>query len=103
SASPAAEAARGAYAEALAAEIPAAATLPELEARDAALAQALGQIDAMLVRAMKLRLEHALADRPSIAAPSPAVFAHTVSRCAGQLALLEERARDVAARGGAGN
>lgn len=97
------EGAPGAYAEALAAEIPAAATLPELEARDAALARALGQIDAMLVRAMKLRLEHALADDRSIGPPTRAVFAHTIASYAGRLSLLEDRVRDVAARGGAGN
>jgi hypothetical protein len=97
------EGAPGAYAEALAAEVPAAATLPEIEARDAMLAGALAQIDAMLVRAMKLRLEHALADDASIGPPTRAVFAHTIVSYAGRLSLLEDRARDVAARGGAGN
>jgi hypothetical protein len=92
-----------AYAGALAAEVPPAGTLAELEARDAALARALGQLDAMLVRAMKLRLEHALADDHSIGPPTRAVFAHTITSYAGKLPLLEDRARDVAARGGAGD
>ncbi|HSS00971.1 MAG TPA: hypothetical protein VLM79_28135 [Kofleriaceae bacterium] len=92
-----------AYSAAVAAEVPAATTLPELEARDAALARALGQLDAMLVRAMKLRLEHALADDQSIGPPTRAVFAHTITSYAGKLSLLEDRARDASARGGAGD
>lgn len=95
------EAEPGTYADKLAAEVATAATLPELESRDAFLVRALGQIDAMVVRAMKVRLEHALADDPSIAPPTRSVFAHTVVGYAGRLSLLEERARDVAARGGA--
>jgi len=95
------EAEPGAYAERLAAEIAPAATLPELEARDAMLIGALGQIDAMSVRAMKIRLEHALAAAPSIAAPTRNVFAHTIVSYRDRLSLLEDRARDVAARGGA--
>jgi hypothetical protein len=97
------EAQPGAYAEALAAELAPAATLPELEARDAALFGALAQIDAMIVRAMKIRLEHALAAEPSIAGPTRNVFAHTIVGYAGRLSLLEERARDVAVRGRAAN
>jgi len=97
------EAEPGVYAAELAAELPAAAALPELEARDAMLARALGQIDAMLVRAMKIRLEHALAGDSSIAPPTRSVFAHTIASYAGRLSLLEDRARDVAARGGAGD
>jgi len=93
------EAEPGAYAERVAAELGPATTLPELEARDAMLVGALGQIDAMLVRAMKIRLEHALAAEPSIAAPTRNVFAHTIVSYAGRLSLLEDRARDVAARG----
>ena len=93
------EAEPGAYAEALAAELAPAATLAELEARDAALVGALGQIDAMIVRAMKIRLEHALAAEPSIAAPTRNVFAHTIVGYADRLSLLEDCARDVAARG----
>src|SRR5262245_43477716 len=93
------EAAPGVYAECLATELPPATTLAELEARDAALVGALGQIDAMVVRAMKIRLEHALATEPSIAAPTRNVFAHTIVGYAGRLSVLEDRARDVAGRG----
>src|SRR5262245_3743212 len=66
------------YAERLADEVPAAATLAELEARDAMLASALGQIDAMIARAMRIRLDHALAGDTSIAAPTRNVFASTI-------------------------
>jgi hypothetical protein len=97
------EAHPGAYAEALATELAPAATLTELEARDAALFGALAQIDAMIVRAMKIRLEHALADEPSIAGPTRNVFAHTIVGYAGRLSLLEERALDVAVRARAAN
>jgi hypothetical protein len=89
------------YAARLAAEIPAAATLAELEARDAVLVRALGQIDAMIARAMRIRLDHALATDTSIGAPTRNVFSSTIVRYASNLALLAQRARDVAARGGA--
>jgi len=95
------EAEPGRYAEELAGELPAAASLAELEARDAALVGALGQIDAMIARAMRIRLDHALADDRSIAAPTRSVFAFTITGYAGRLPLLAERAREVAARGGA--
>jgi hypothetical protein len=91
----------GVYAERLAAELPAGTSLAELEARDAILAGALRQIDAMIARAMRIRLDHALAADTSIAAPTRNVFASTIVGYAGRLALLEDRARDVAARGGA--
>lgn len=97
------EADPGAYAERLATELPAAATLAELEARDAALAAALGQIDGMIARAMRIRLGHALANDTSIGAPTRSVFASTITGYAGRLPLLEQRARDVAARGRAGD
>jgi hypothetical protein len=87
------------YAEQLAAELPGAATLGELEARDAALVAALGQIDAMIARAMRIRLDHALASDSSIGAPTRSVFASTITGYAGRLSLLEQRARDVAVRG----
>ena len=93
----------GVYAERLAEELPSAATLAELEARDAALASALGQIDAMIVRAMRIRLDHALAADTSIGAPTRSVFASTIVGYAGRLTLLAERARDVAMRGRAGD
>jgi hypothetical protein len=89
------------YAEQLAAEVPAAATLAELEARDAFLADALAQIDAMIARAMRMRLDHALAADTSIGTPTRKVFATTIAGYASALDLLAERARDVAARGGA--
>lgn len=95
------EAEPGAYAERLAAELPAAATLAELEARDAALAGALRQIDAMIARAMRIRLDHVLAADTSIGAPTRNVFATTIVGYAGKLPLLAQRARDVAARGSA--
>lgn len=87
------------YVERLAAELPAGATLVELEARDAALVAALGQIDAMIARAMRIRLDHALASDSSIGAPTRSVFASTITGYAGRLSLLEQRARDVAVRG----
>jgi hypothetical protein len=95
------EAEPAAYAERLAAEIPAAATLAELEARDAVLVRALGQIDAMTARAMRIRLDHVLAADTSIGPPTRSVFASTITGYAGRLPLLAQRARDVAARGGA--
>ncbi|MEO8699547.1 MAG: hypothetical protein ABI867_05860 [Kofleriaceae bacterium] len=88
------------YATALAAELPAAATLAELEARDAMLAGALGHIDAMIARAMKIRLDHVLASDTTIGAPTRKVFATTVVGYANNLPLLAQRVRDVAARGG---
>jgi hypothetical protein len=91
----------GVYAERLAAELGGAATLPELEARDAMLVGALGQIDAMIVRAMKLRLDHVLGNDTSIGTPTRNVFSHTITSYLGRLPLFAQRVRDVAARGGA--
>jgi hypothetical protein len=91
----------GAYAEQLSAELPAATTLQDLEARDAQLAAALGQIDTMIARAMRIRLEHALAAENSIGPPTRMVFAQTVVSYAGKLDVLASRARDIAGRGGA--
>ena len=88
-----------AYAELIAAEVPAAASLSELEARDAMLAAALTQIDAMIARAMRIRLDHALAGDSSIGAPTRTVFATTIIGYVDKLDLLGQRARDVAARG----
>ncbi|HEX8109017.1 MAG TPA: hypothetical protein VF516_14895 [Kofleriaceae bacterium] len=79
------------YVEQLAAELPGAATLVELEARDAALVAALGQIDAMIARAMRIRLDHALANDTSIGAPTRSVFASTITGYAGRLSLLGAR------------
>lgn len=91
----------GTYAEQLAADLPTASTLAELEARDAQLAAGLGQIDGMITRAMRIRLEHALASENSIGPPTRMVFAQTVVSYAGKLDVLGSRARDIAARGGA--
>ncbi|MBV8761433.1 MAG: hypothetical protein JO257_29320 [Deltaproteobacteria bacterium] len=49
---------------------------------------------------MRIRLERALAADASIAAPTRRVFVQTVLNYAGNLELLADRARDVAARGG---
>lgn len=89
------------YASQLAGELPGATTLAELEARDAQLAAALAAIEALIARVMRIRLEHALAADTAIAAPTRRVFAQTIASYAGNLGLLEQRARDVAARGGA--
>jgi len=89
------------YATELAAELPAAASLVQLEVRDAALAAALMRIDELAARVMRIRLEHALADETSIGAPTRRVFAQTVTAYVDHLDLLASRARDVAARGGA--
>ncbi|MGE0401060.1 MAG: hypothetical protein AB7T06_30400 [Kofleriaceae bacterium] len=83
----------------LEAEIPDATSLPELEARDAALAAALDAFDAIAIRAMKVRLEHALASDGSIGPPTRNVFAQTIVNYADNVALLGERARDLAMRG----
>jgi hypothetical protein len=89
------------HASELASELPAAATLAELEARDAQLAAAITSIEAAVTRVMRIRLDHALAADTSLAAPTRRVFAQTIASYAGKLDLLELRTRDVAARGGA--
>lgn len=89
----------GSYAELLASDLGAAATLGDLEARDAALAVALGNLDAMLVRAMRLRLDHALASDSSIGTPTRNVFAATIVGYEHNLPLLGQRAHDIALRG----
>ena len=85
----------------LAEELPAAASLAAFEAHDAAIASVLARLDALVGRAMRLRLDHALAAESSIAAPTRSVFAATVASYQHQLPLLAQRAHDVAARGGA--
>lgn len=92
------EAEPGVVAERLAA-LPCPASTAELEARDALLTDTLGQIDIMCTRAMRLRLDHALAADTSIAAPTRNVFALTIVGYANRLTLLESRARDIATRG----
>lgn len=91
----------GAFCDAMRGELPAATTLAELEARDGALAAALTAIDAFAARVMRIRMEHALATDTSIAQPTQRVFAQTVTQYDGRLPILEQRARDVASRGGA--
>lgn len=88
-------------ADQLRAALPPGGTLHELETRDAVLVGALGQIDALATRAMKARLDHALAGEPSIGAPTRNVFAATVVNYASTLSVLAERTRELAARGGA--
>jgi len=61
------EAEPGGVAARLAADLPVIASLSELEARDAMLVDLLGQIDAMIARAMRFKLDHALAADSSIA------------------------------------
>jgi hypothetical protein len=95
------EADPGSYAEQLRRELEDAQALPALEARDGQLGQALAQLDAMIERAARIGLEHALVDDTAIAAPTRKVFATTIIGYADRLELLEMRAREVAARGGA--
>ncbi|HMG57166.1 MAG TPA: hypothetical protein VK601_26885 [Kofleriaceae bacterium] len=99
----AAEADPAAYAAELAGELGGGPldALDALDARDARLRHALAQLDAMIERAARIRIDHALADDASIATPTRKVFAATVVGYAGRLALLEARARDASARGGA--
>jgi hypothetical protein len=87
--------------EAMRRAIPAAATLAELEDRDAFLASAVGAIELMIARVMRIVLDHALDMDTSIAIPSRKVFSTTIASYANQLPLLATRARDVAERGGA--
>lgn len=82
------------FADELASELP-----DELEPRDAAFAQALRHIDDAAARIMRIRLEHALANDSSLAAPTRKVFTSTVLSYAGKLDVLGDRVRDLAARG----
>ena len=88
------------YAAALGNELSPAATIAELETRDTRLSTALAAIDHLTARAMRILLEHALADDATIAAPTRAVFSQTVMSYEGKLDLLAQRTRDIAARGG---
>ncbi len=88
-----------AFAAALAPELPDGATTEAVTARDAALRDALQRIDDLATRVMRVRLEHALADDTTIAAPTRKVFAQTIASYAGRLSLLGDRVRDLAARG----
>jgi hypothetical protein len=90
------------YARLVAEELPGLSTPPalaELEARDHALLQALANVEELSQRIMRIELDHALADDSSIPTPTRKVFASTIVGYADNLPLLEERARDTAARG----
>ncbi len=87
-----------AYAGQIAAELVAATTIAELDARDDRLRLALAAIDATIERVFRIHLDHALAADTSIAAPTRKVFAATILSYAGKLELLQARARDIAAR-----
>jgi hypothetical protein len=89
------------YLDQLAAELGTPATLDELAARDAMWLAALAAIDTMVARAMKVRLDQALALEPSVPAVTRNVFATTIVQYAYRLELLGQRVRDVATRGGA--
>ena len=78
-----------------------AAELPADESIDAYFAAALQAVDELASRVMRLRLDHALADDTSIPAPTRRVFATTIVSYVDNLALLEDRVRDVATRAGA--
>jgi hypothetical protein len=78
------------YATELASAVGPAATLGELEQRDAQLTRALVEIDDTMARVMRIRLEHA-AD--AMAAQTRRVFASTIASYAGKLDLLEDRVR----------
>lgn len=90
-----------AYADRLASEIASADTLAELEQRDELLRRVLGQLESMIERVMRIRLDNALAGDTSIAIPTRKVFAATIAGYAERIELLASRARDVAERGGA--
>jgi hypothetical protein len=75
-------------------------TLAELEARDASLAAAFPAIDTMIARAMRVRLDHALALDASMPAVTRNVFATTIASYANTLDVLAQRVHQVAARGG---
>lgn len=90
-----------AYLDQLAAELGAPATLDELATRDATWIAALAAIDTMIPRAMKVRLDQALALEASLPAVTRNVFATTIVQYANRLDVLGQRVHDVAARGGA--
>ncbi len=90
-----------AYADRLAQEIAPAGSRDELAARDEVLRDALGRIEALVSRVMRIRLDHVLAADTSIGPPTRKVFAATVASYAGRLELLETRVHDVASKTGA--
>jgi hypothetical protein len=78
-------------------------SLALLEQRDGVLGRAIADLEDFSTRAMRIELDHVLADDTSIATPTRKVFAATVASYAHNVSLLEDRARDLAARGGARN
>ena len=76
-------------------------SLAELEHRDDVLRQAIADIDDFATRVMRILLDHALAEDTSIPTPTRKVFASTIAGYAHDVSVLEQRARDIAARGGA--
>lgn len=86
-----------AFAEALAGAPPV--DLADLAAYEAALVDALHAIEALVARAMKLRLDHALADDRALPAETRNVFAGTVAHYGADPNLLARRAHDAAVRG----
>ncbi|MEO7094220.1 MAG: hypothetical protein ABI175_13275 [Polyangiales bacterium] len=91
----------GDYATRLAAELAPVETREDIAARDEVLREAFTRIEATAARIMRIRLDHLLADDTAIAVPTRKVFAQTVADYAGRLDVLETRAREIAARGGA--
>jgi hypothetical protein len=80
--------------------IPDTATLDELHAQDTTWLAALASIDAFAARAMKLRLDRALANEPSVPAITRNVFSTTIIQYDQRLDLLAERVFKTAANGG---
>jgi hypothetical protein len=90
----------GAYAAQLADELPAADTLDDLAALDAALAHALAKIEDVPLRVMRVALDHV---DVQLAPATRNVFVTTVVQYAADLNLLAQRAHDAAARSRTGD
>lgn len=93
----------GAFATALADELPTANDAAAIATRDAALASALDRIDETIARVMRIELDRVLAADTAIPPPTRKVFASTIISYANRLPLLAERVRDVASRARAAN
>lgn len=72
--------------------------LEQLAEHDAAVRAALAAADAFAVRAMRIRLDHALAHDNSIGKPFRTTLAHTVAAYAHDLGLLHDRVAATAVR-----
>lgn len=70
----------------------------QLAEHDAAVRAALAAADAFAVKAMRIRLDHALAHDNSIGKPFRTTLAHTVASYAGDLGLLHDRVAATAVR-----